>query len=143
MPAADATAIDRLAWFTGHWCMDQGGERVEEQWLPPRGGLLIGMGRTVAGSKARAFEFMRIELQEGVPVLMAQPMGAPPVAFRLTSSGADWARFENPSHPFPKIVEYRRTPKGLHAHIAGPDKDGNERKIPFDYGSCVEGRAEG
>ena len=27
----------------------------------------------------------------------------------MTASGADWARFENPQHDFPKRVEYRRT----------------------------------
>jgi hypothetical protein len=135
-PAADEAAISRLAWIAGHWCMDREGERIEEQWLAPQGGLLIGMGRTVAAGKARAFEFMRIEQLSGVPTLLAQPMGEPPVAFRLTRSGEGWAQFENPGHEFPKLVEYRRTAQGLHAHIAGPGKDGNERRIPFDYRDC-------
>ena len=51
----------------------------------------------------------------------------------MTASGDDWARFENPAHDFPKRVEYRRTPDGLHAEIAGPGKGGKELVIPFDY----------
>jgi len=135
-PASEAPEIGQLGWIAGHWCMDRDGERVEEYWLPPRSGLLIGMGRTTTSAKARAFEFMRIQLQAGTPTLLAQPMGEPPVAFTLTRSGADWAHFENAAHDFPKLVEYRRTPQGLHAHIAGPGADGKERRISFDYLAC-------
>jgi hypothetical protein len=133
---AGAADIDKLGWLAGHWCQDGADKRIEEQWLPPSGGLLVGMGRTVAGGKARSFEFMRIEIQDGVVTLVAQPEGVPPTPFKLTASGADWARFENPAHDFPKRVEYRRTPTGLHAEIAGPGKDGKEKVIPFEYVAC-------
>jgi hypothetical protein len=134
--AAGPADIDKLGWLAGHWCQDRDGKRIEEQWLPPSGGLLIGMGRTVAGGKARSFEFMRIEIRDGVVIFVAQPEGVPPTPFRLTAAGADWARFENPAHDFPKRVEYRRTPAGLHAEISGPGKDGGEKVIPFEYGAC-------
>ena len=71
---------------------------------------------------------------------MAQPNGDPPVPFRLTASGTDWARFENPGHDYPKRVEYRRTGQGLHAEIGGPAADGREKTKPFDYVACEEAR---
>jgi hypothetical protein len=69
---------------------------------------------------------------------VAQPQGGAPTAFALRASGADWARFENPQHDFPKRVEYRRTATGLHAEIAGPGRDGKEVVIPFDYRACAQ-----
>jgi hypothetical protein len=125
-----------FTWLEGHWCLTREGETVEEQWLKPSGGLVLGMGRTVKNGEAKGFEYTRIEYRDGVPQFIAQVNGAPPVAFKLTAIGAGWARFENPAHDFPKRVEYRRTGAGLHAEIAGPGEGGREKRIPFDYLPC-------
>jgi hypothetical protein len=127
-----------LDWIAGHWCLDDGTQSVEEHWLPARGGLLLGVGRTVAAGKARSFEFLRIETHGGAPVFIAQPNGVPPTPFTLAASGQGWARFENPKHDFPRRVEYRRTAKGLHAQISGPGQGGRETVIPFDYLPCPQ-----
>jgi hypothetical protein len=132
-PAAKIAAFD---WLTGHWCMEKDGQIVEEVWLPPSGGMLLSVGRTVVSGRVRGFEFLRIEVRDGVVTFVAQPNGTPPTAFGLTAAGAHWARFENPQHDFPRRVEYRRTGPGLHAEIAGPDEGGGERVIPFDYRPC-------
>ena len=127
-----------LDWIAGHWCLARGTESVEEHWLPARGGLLLGVGRTVSSGRASSFEFLRIETHGGKPVFIAQPNGVAPTTFALTASGTGWARFENPAHDFPRRVEYRRTDQGLHAEIAGPVEGGRERVIPFDYQPCVQ-----
>lgn len=132
-----ASAPD-LDWIAGHWCQETGSKFVEEYWLPARGGLLLGVGRTVAAGQARSFEFLRIKIRDGQPVFIAQPDGVAPTPFALTASGKGWARFENPAHDFPKRVEYRRTEQGLHAEIAGPGKDGRETVIPFEYLPCAQ-----
>jgi hypothetical protein len=130
-------AIASLQWLSGHWCLQRGPELVEEAWLEPRGGLMLGMSRTLRDGNASGFEFMRIEPRDGVPTYLAQPEGAPPTAFRLTASGMNWVRFENPQHDFPKRVEYRRLAKDrLQAQIAGPGKHGAEQVIAFDYIAC-------
>jgi hypothetical protein len=137
-PADDATAtLAAFDWLAGDWCMERNGELVEEHWWPARGGMLMSLGRTVSGGKTRAFEYLRLELRDGVVTFVAQPNGTPPTPFRLTSSGPDWARFENPEHDFPKRVEYRRTPSGLHAEIAGPGEGGAQQVIGFDYRPCT------
>ena len=131
-----APTAPEFDWIAGHWCQDDGQESVEEHWLPARGGLLLGVGRTVAAGQVRAFEFLRIEMRDGKPVFIAQPNGVPPTLFTLTASGKGWARFENPQHDFPKRVEYRRTGHGLHAEISGPGEGGRETAIPFEYQPC-------
>lgn len=134
--APGKSLVHDFTWMAGHWCQSQDGEVIEEQWLKPSGGLVVGMGRTVKNGQATSFEFTRIEYRDGTPHYVAQPNGEPPVAFKLTAIGAGWARFENPAHDFPKRVEYRRTSDGLHAEIAGPGKDGREHVIPFEYLRC-------
>ena len=136
-PAAESTPR-AFAWLSGHWCSQSEAQLIEEYWLPPEGNLVLGVGRTVKSGKTVTFEFMRIETRDGVTNYLAMHDGLPAVAFRLTASGADWARFENPQHDFPTRVEYRRTSSGLHAEIAGPGKDGKEVVIPFDYRRCVD-----
>jgi hypothetical protein len=133
---AESPGATSLAWLSGHWCAEIGGESIEESWLSPRGSLMLGVGQTVKGGKTVTYEFMRIESGAGGTHYIAQHRAGTPTAFRMTASGANWARFENPTHDFPKRVEYRRTPKGLQAEIAGPGKDGKERVIPFEYRNC-------
>lgn len=136
--AANTSVVPGFAWLSGHWCSQSENQLIEEYWLPPNAGLALGVGRTLKAGKTVTFEFMRIETRDGVTDYLAMHDGKPAVAFRLTASGSDWARFENPQHDFPKRVEYRRTPGGLHAEIAGPGKDGKEMVLPFDYRRCVD-----
>jgi hypothetical protein len=134
--AADAPALTGFGWISGHWCGGSGDERIEEYWMSSDGDVLLGLGRSLKGLQTASFEYMRIVMEDGVPVFVAQPGGRPPTAFRRTAGGADWARFENPAHDFPTRVEYRRRGEALHAEIAGPGKDGKEVVIPFDYAGC-------
>lgn len=126
------------AWLAGAWCSAPGGPRIEEVWLAPGGGIMLGMSRTVTPNQRRPeFEFLRIELQSNVPTYVAQPQGGPATPFRLTASSDTHARFENPEHDFPKRIEYRRVGNTLHAEIAGPGRDGKERVIGFDFVACA------
>ena len=134
---AGTPAAPRFDWLAGHWCSRGGGELIEEFWLPPEGDVALGVSRTIQDGRTTSFEFMRIQSEQGVVQYVALLAGQPPTAFRLTASGADWARFENPQHDFPTRIEYRRTAAGLHAEIAGPGTDGKERVIPFEYRLCA------
>ncbi len=73
---------------------------------------------------------------DGTQSYIAQPGGRPPTAFRRTAGGERWVRFENPEHDFPRRIEYRREGDALHAEIAGPDENGKEIVISFDYSRC-------
>ncbi len=134
--AAGSTPADPYDWIQGDWCGGSGDERIEEHWLPAHGGLRLGVARTLQGARTANFEFLRIDSVAGVPTYIAQPGGAPPTSFTRTAGGANWVRFENPQHDFPKRVEYRRLGDALHAEIAGPGKDGKEVLIEFDLDVC-------
>ena len=110
--------LEALEWMAGHWRQETKRGMTEEIWLPPRGGLMVGVNRTVRGDKA-AFEYLRIqEDREGV-VYYASPGGKPPTPFRLTEVDESHAVFENPEHDFPKRIEYRLDGERLVASIAG------------------------
>jgi Domain of unknown function (DUF6265) len=109
--AAVQNDISQLSWLAGDWQSAPGGRtQVEEHWIQPAGGSMLGMSRTVAGSRTVEFEFLRIEQREDGIYYVAQPKGrCPATDFKLTRAGAQEAVFENPQHDFPKRIIYRKT----------------------------------
>lgn len=134
----DSAPTQPLDWMTGHWCTDSGGKSVEETWLPPRGGVLVGVGRTYTADRTVGFEFLRIAAVEGVQNYIAQPGGQPPTHFARTAGGENWVRFENPQHDFPQRLEYRRNGDNLQVEVAGPGNNGVEAVIRLDFGACED-----
>jgi len=123
-------------WLAGNWCGENAKRRVEEYWMRGAGGLMLGVGRTLAPGRKAQFEFMRIEMVDGLPHFIAQPQGAAGTTFKQSAAGDDWVQFENPAHDFPKRVEYRRSGDELKATIAGPGEDGKEMTIPYEFKRC-------
>lgn len=133
---AGAAPAPSLDWIGGHWCAELGEETVEEVWLPPRGGVAVGLSRTRTEDRTTAFEYLRIVELDGIPSYIAQPGGRPPTTFTRTAGGEGWIRFGNPEHDFPQRIEYRRVGDALRAEIAGPGEDDKEMAIAFDYRRC-------
>jgi hypothetical protein len=112
-----------VAFLAGAWQGERGRLRFEEHWLAPAGGLMLGLSRTLAGDKAVAFEFLRLEERADGVFYVAQPGGRPPTAFKLTRAEAGLAVFENPEHDHPKVIRYRLGPEGsLVAQVEGDEK---------------------
>lgn len=130
-------------WLAGHWCAGKGGKTVEELWLPPHGGVMVGLGRTRTPERTVEFEYLRIADIDGIQSYIALPGGQAPTSFGRTAGGDNWARFENPEHDFPQRIEYRREGETLHAEVAGPDENGGESVITFDYSPCDPQTAAG
>ncbi len=95
---------------------------TEECWTGPRGGLMMGSGRSGTGSKVANWEWMRIERgSDGVPVFYASPRGAAPVGFPAVSASADEIVFANPANDYPQRIRYTRTAAGIAAEISLAD----------------------
>ena len=131
--AQPAAPIERLGWMAGCWERIEGDLVVEEHWLGPRGGLMLGVSRTLRAGRAVAYEYLRISEQDGVPVLVAQPSGQAVTAFRSVTIHDSLAVFENPQHDFPKRIVYRPGPDSLWARIEG-DADTSARAVDFRFG---------
>jgi hypothetical protein len=128
-PPARATIAD-VAWLEDVWVLDGTSVNIEERWMPPAGGAMLGVSRTVKGDRMVAFEFLRIVERDGGLVYVAQPNGRPFTEFVLTAAGPRTATFENPAHDFPKLISYTLREDGtLEVRIS----DGGERGQRFAF----------
>jgi hypothetical protein len=133
-PAAKPTLQD-FAWLAGHWRIEQGDRLVDEQWMAPSGGLMMGMARNVQAGKVREYEFTLLRQERnGDIVYVASPSKQTQTTFKLTSLRAGEAVFENPEHDFPKKIVYARQSDGsLLAAIEGPGRDGKLRRVEYPF----------
>lgn len=126
--------IDDLSWLSGQWVGQEGDRRMEEHYMHPAGGIILGMSRTVRPGKAPQVEFIRIGPDgEGRLAYHAHPMGQAPASFALVESAPGLAVFANPLHDFPQKITYRRAGDSLTATIEGPGKDGNVQRFGWSW----------
>src|SRR3954470_23065486 len=133
---APAPQIDKLAWLGGSWRFEKAGRVTEEQWLPPAGGVMLGLSRTVAKNRVVEFEFMQIrEGPGGTLFFIAQPSGDKEAAFQLLTLADNAVVFENREHDFPQRILYTRQADGaVLAAVEGlPVADGTRKRIEFPY----------
>ena len=132
-PSESGRSITDLAWIAGDWQTAPGGRmQIEEHWMPPAGGTMLGMSRTVAGGKTVEFEFLRLEQRDNAIYYVAHPKARNPgTDFKLTRLTVDEAIFENPQHDFPKRIIYHKNADGsLSASIDGGEGT-RSRSFPF------------
>jgi hypothetical protein len=135
--ALQGHSVEDAAWLTGCWKTTVGTRAVTELWLPPDGGTMIGLSRTVSRGKTVEYEF--IVLRSGTRGLeyVAKPSGQPEAVFTATTVSRDELILENPQHDFPTRIGYRRTREGLTATVSGAVA-GKPRSVEFKYvaGDC-------
>lgn len=122
--------IAQIAWLGGNWQGQRGATFLEENWMPPSGGLMLAVSRTAQGGKVRTFEFLRIVERDGALVYIAMPFGQRATEFVATSVSASSVTFENRAHDFPKVIRYTLTaPNRLDAVVS----DGGQKSETFTF----------
>jgi len=117
---AKAKDLSGLAWMAGSWSGVEGGVEMEEFWQEPKGNIMLGLHRDVAGGRTVSFEFLRIEATSEAIIYWASPGGRPATPFRLIEQKEKRVVFENAKHDFPQRVIYWLGDDGaLHAKIEG------------------------
>jgi hypothetical protein len=124
--------IQQAAWLQGCWAFGSGDRTVEETWMPPRGGSMVGMSRTVRKDVLAEYELVVVRERAGRLVYVAHPSGQPSAEFVATAVSANRVVFENPGHDFPQRIGYERNGAQLNAWIEGA-KDGRARRVDFAY----------
>jgi hypothetical protein len=131
--AGPATRVTQVAWLAGCWEQAAGPRTVEEQWTRPRGGLMLGSGRTVRGNTLVEYEQTRIFERGGRLVYGANPSGQAPAEFESIELSDSSVTFENPTHDFPQRVMYRRRgTDSLVGRVEGM-RNGKLRGVDFPY----------
>ncbi|NQE63104.1 DUF6265 family protein [Caulobacter sp. RHG1] len=136
--ALAASEVDKLAFLAGCWTLTRpSGAKIEEQWLAPAAGTMLGMSRTVRDGKLREYEFMRIVPgDDGKPRFVAIPSGQAESAFPVKEIAENAVTFEAPEHDFPQRILYRLLDKDtLVARIEG-SVNGQARSADFPYRRC-------
>jgi hypothetical protein len=131
--AEPASGIQRLAWLRGCWETTSPERTVEEHWMAPRGGSMVGMGRTVRGRDLVEYELAVIREQGEKLAYEAHPSGQPSATFVSDAVSGKSVVFQNLGHDFPKRIGYERGGEDeLLAWIdGGPDSE--RPRIEFAY----------
>jgi hypothetical protein len=132
-PHQAPNGAQRLGWLAGCWERSNGAMIIEEQWMRPRGGAMLGMSRTTRRDTVVEFEQLRIFDRAGRTVYAAAPSGQAPAEFETAVTSDSLVTFENPAHDFPQRIIYRRRgADSLIARIEGV-RGGQTRGIDFPY----------
>jgi len=130
--AAQTTGAQRLGWLQGCWAQITPERTVEEQWMAPRAGSLLGMSRTLRGGKLTAYESVLLRERGERFEYVVSPSGQATTTFTSTTIGETSIVFENLQHDFPQRVAYERRGAALQAWIEGP-MNGQMKRIEYAY----------
>ena len=127
------SGIGRVAWLAGCWLAESPRRAVEENWMPPRGGSMIGVSRTVRGDSLFEYELVVVRETGGALAYHAHPSGQPAAVFPAREVTDSSVVFENAEHDFPQRIGYRRVgADSLVAWIEGT-AGGKARRVEFPY----------
>lgn len=130
---AQTSTIQDVAWLHGCWELRDGDRVVEERWMPPRAGSMIGVGRTTRGDTLIEHEYVVLSERGGRLAYEAHPSGQATTTFMSKPISGREVVFEDPAHDFPQRVGYRSTGPGqLLAWVEGT-MNGKARRIEFAY----------
>ncbi|HEV7590431.1 MAG TPA: DUF6265 family protein [Longimicrobium sp.] len=100
-----------LGFMAGCWRGDAGTDKtIEEQWTAADSDVMLATTRYLDDNtgRTRGWELSRIVADSAEIVLFPAPNGVQQGRFRLMTTSTSEARFEDPSHDFPKRIIYRR-----------------------------------
>jgi hypothetical protein len=134
----------QISWLAGCWQRATSTRIVEEQWMAPRGRMMLGMGRTVAAAADSVIEFEQttIEWTGDKLIFTANPSGQKRDTFTSIEVTDSMVVFENKAHDYPQRVGYRLAADGhLAAWIDGVSQ-GKARRVefPYDRVACPAGK---
>jgi hypothetical protein len=152
-PASGSDALADFAWLDGCWIGNVNQRDFREQWMPPRGGLALGVSQMVMGGKSVGYEYLRIESRPDGVYYVAVPSDGKEETFKFTGVTTDTSNdrndrlytFENPALEFPQRIIYRHAPGGwIYAQVEGK-VGGADRQViyPMRKVDCATGKRVG
>jgi len=151
--AAAADPLADFAWLDGCWIGNVNQRDFREQWMPPRGGLVLGMSQMVMGGKTTSYDYLRIETRADGVYYVAVPSDGKEASFRFMGVTTDTSNdrndrlytFENSALEFPQRIIYRHAPGGwIYAQVEGK-VNGADRQViyPMRKIDCATGKRIG
>ena len=133
--AANSGPLAALAWLPGCWQGSVNQREFREQWLPLRGGVLVGVGQSVLQGRMQDYEFLRIEPRADGVYFTQFSGDLKQSSFRLAATTTDEKdtifTFANTADAFPARLIYRRGIEGwLYQTIEG-SVSGSDRRVIY------------
>ena len=120
-----------LSRMAGCWRQEtSSGTTIDEMWMAPAGGMMLGTSRTSGKERVVGYEFMRIQADASGVTFVASLPKQPDTAFRMISIDGREVVFENPQHDFPQRVIYRIAGDMLTGRIEGA-QNGKARSVDY------------
>src|SRR5690349_4453127 len=125
--AAEAPETLPPRWMAGCWEQRTGENWTEECWTVPRGGMMLGSGRSGKGDMVRDWEVMQIMTVDSddpaVPraTFYGAPKGEGRTPFHIVQDGQPGVTFMNAEHDYPQRIRYWREAEELVAEVALKD----------------------
>ncbi|MEO1086243.1 MAG: DUF6265 family protein [Acidobacteriota bacterium] len=138
---AQGPSTDDFAWIVGSWGGDMGDGSIEETWMPPLNGTLIGMFRWSAADEIRLYEFMSIEDTDKGPVLFLRHFSPglkaweekdSPMRYDLDAFDPDRFSFVNVTDGQTTRLTYTKTDAGMQV-VLDQIKGAEKSSMAFDY----------
>jgi len=136
-----AHPLAALAFMAGCWRGDAGVDKtIEEHWTAADSDVMLATTRYLDDNTGHSggWEFSRIVADSAGITLLPTPENQPQGRFRMaTSTTAGEARFEDPTHDFPKRIIYRRVDaRHMLIRIDGGENDREAREWRMENVPC-------
>jgi hypothetical protein len=129
-PASAQEEVELPAWMAGCWEMRDGERWADECWMSPRGGVMLGAGRSGSSAETTSWEAMQIIIADRVAAgdgaipkmtFWASPDGQSRTPFVWSPHERDGVTFFNLANDYPQRVHYWRDGALLKAEISMAD----------------------
>lgn len=131
--AAPCDSLQPARWLVGQWAAESSDRIVLETWREISAATFEGSGVTMGRADGTVLESeaLRLVAMANAVFYVAKVAHNPyPVAFHLTTCEEGRLVFENPTHDFPRRLEYARQPDGgLEVTVS----DGAERGFKLQF----------
>jgi len=108
VPDAERINAGLPAWLAGTWVMQAGARWADAVWTSPRGGMMLGLGRSGFGAEQESWETLRIvRTTAGAISLVVQRQGGTALDYPLAVSGAESIEFASAAHRPQRIRLWR------------------------------------
>ena len=127
--------ITKLAWLAGNWRMQLNGRVIDEQWMVPGGGVMLGMIRNVMKGHMVDHENRQIRGGPGGALYYVMlPAGQEETLYQVTTLTDGAVAFTNPEHDYPQTISYTLQADGtLVTAIEGTDAEGQPKRVAVTY----------
>jgi hypothetical protein len=102
-----------LAWLQGCWRGEVNHREFREYWMPPQGGIMVGVGQLAFDGRMEDYEYLRLESRDGAIVFSQFSGDRKGLAFKLETTTTDDKdtvfTFANTAAGFPARLIYRRS----------------------------------